>query len=208
MADSLKDQLLALGFRPSSRKAGRDDDRRPGSGRSDDGQPPPRGKGRGDEARAAGAAKQAARVSTTVARSAPAPDRTEPDLARAYALRARAERAERERAARAAAEQAKIRRERREQLAALLAGKALNLADADLPRHFPHAGKIRRVYVNAAQLDALNRGELGVVQHRGRYLLVDRATALAAQSLDADALVLLPEPGRDAEDDVPPDLIW
>src|SRR3546814_3376259 len=69
-------------------------------------------------------------------------------------------------------EQARLRREAKAKLAALLKDKALNDANADLVRHFDYGGKIKRIHVNAGQLKALNAGELGVVQLDGRYLLV------------------------------------
>ncbi len=142
----------------------------------------------------------------------PAPARSEPradiDLARAYALRERSEREARETERREAERVARERKERKRRLNALLAGKALNLADAEIPRHFPHRGKIRRVYVTATQLAALNGGEIAVLHWLGRYLLVDRATALAAQEIDPEVLALLGEEGAVDEDGVPADLMW
>lgn len=130
------------------------------------------------------------------------------DLAKAYALRQRAETEERQRIEREAAERSRLKKERKQKLGTLFAGKALNVADADVARHFPHGNKIRRVYVTAEQLPRLNAGELAVTQHNGRYLLVERETALAAQAIDPDALVLLCDPNAPAEDDVPVDLVW
>lgn len=195
MADSLKDQLLALGFKqPAPRKPET---------------PAPRGRPDGRPPQGAGGNRGAPnRPSGQAGPRPPRPSGGEPDLAQAYAQRARVEREERLRAEREAAEQARLKRERKQKLAALLEGKALNAADAETPRHFPHGGKIRRVYVTAAQLPVLNRGELGIVQHLGRYLLVDRDTALAVQALSAEALVLLPDPNAPADDDIPPDLVW
>ncbi|MGA8279208.1 MAG: DUF2058 family protein [Rhodanobacteraceae bacterium] len=133
---------------------------------------------------------------------------SEIDLARAYALRERSERDERERIRREAEQRAREKKERRRKLAQLLEGQALNLADADIPRHFPHRDRIRRIYVSTSQLPRLNAGELGVVQLLGRYLLVNRDIALAAQAIDADALVLLCDSTASADDDVPADLVW
>jgi uncharacterized protein YaiL (DUF2058 family) len=131
------------------------------------------------------------------------------DLAKAYALRDITERAERERVQREAEQRAREKKERRNRLTTLLGGKALNAKDADIPRHFPHANKIRRVYVTAEQLPRLNGGELGVVQLAGRYLLVSSDIAKAVREIDADALVLLCDSvEQGAEDDVPSDLIW
>jgi len=142
----------------------------------------------------------------------PAPprrERSEIDLAKAYALRDSNERAQRDREQREAEQRAREKKERRQRLAQLLNGKAQNAQDADIARHFPHANKIRRVYVTAAQLPRINGGELGVVQLAGRYLIVDAATAKAARDIDSESLVLLCDPMENAaEDDVPSDLVW
>ena len=132
----------------------------------------------------------------------------EADLARAYALRARQEREERERQQREAERAAREKKERKQKLATLLDGKALNSTEADLPRHFPHGNKIRRVYCTADQLARLNHGELAIVQLSGRYLLVEQAVALQAKAIQEEALVLLCDPNAPSEDDVPADLVW
>jgi len=139
---------------------------------------------------------------------APQPERSEPDLASAYAQRARQEREERERAQREAERIAREKKERKQKLQTLLESKALNTADADKPRHFPHGNKIRRVYCTQDQLAQLNRGELAVVQLAGRYILVTRDVAMQAQAIQAEALVLLCDPNAPADDDVPADLMW
>jgi uncharacterized protein YaiL (DUF2058 family) len=142
----------------------------------------------------------------------PAPprrERSEIDLAKAYAIRDSSERAERDRAQRELEQRAREKKERRQRLTQLLDGKAQNAQDADIARHFPHANKIRRVYVTQAQLPRLNGGELAVVQLAGRYLIVDIGTAKAARDIDPEALVLLCDPMEGAaEDDVPSDIVW
>jgi uncharacterized protein YaiL (DUF2058 family) len=153
------------------------------------------------------AAKKPA-VTAHVKPAKPRRDAPEIDLAQAYAQRARTERNEREQAQREAERIAREKKERKQKLTALLAGKALNAADADVPRHFPHGNKIRRVYCTAAQLAALNRGDLAVVQLAGRYLLVDRDIGLQAQAIQPEALVLLCDPNAPTEDDVPADMMW
>ena len=187
MSDSLREQLLKAGFAPSpqpkpqSRQPPRSKSApRPAPGQRKQGRAGPGRGGQGGEM----------------------------DLARAYALRERDEREARERERRAAEQRARERKERRQKLSQLLAGKALNDKDADIPRHFPHGNRIRRIYVTAAQLPQINGGELAVVQLGGRYLLVTREAGLAAQAVDADALVLLCEPHATGEDDVPADLMW
>lgn len=179
MADSLRDQLLKSGLVKQVRD---EKSARPGKGRKR------RGGGRRKEG--GGSAEEL-------------------DLARAYAMRAQAEAEERRRVQREAEEQARQRRELRRRLAEALEGQTLNKADAELMRHFEYGGKIRRVHVDAEQLQALNRGELGVIQMRGRYLLVTRERAQAIAAFAADHVALLVDPDAPAPaDGVPDDLVW
>jgi uncharacterized protein YaiL (DUF2058 family) len=181
MGDSLRDQLLKSGIVKQVRE-----------------EPRASSSGKGRRPQADGRAKQRRQGSDEI------------DLARAYAMRAQTEATERKRAEQEAAERARIKRERREQVQKLLAGKALNKADAEQARHFEYGGKIRRIYVDAAQLAALNAGELGVVQQAGRYLLVTRALVDEIAGIDPEAVALRVEPGSTGVDDdgVPDDLVW
>lgn len=126
------------------------------------------------------------------------------DLAKAYALRARAEQREREEKARLEREVAERRRALRAQVQAMLDGNTRNLEEAEIPRHFEYGGKIRRVYVDEVQLQQVNDGRLGVVQMRGRYLLVDRALAERIRGIDSKAIALLVNPDEldDAADEL------
>lgn len=135
-------------------------------------------------------------------------DRDDIDLGKAYALRNQAVIRERQRTQQEQDQRAREKKERRQKITTALAGKSLNAEDADVARHFPHGDKIRRVYVTAAQLPLLNRGELGVVQQAGRFLLVSRDVALAVQTIDPDQVLLLVDPDQPDDDDVPADLIW
>lgn len=138
-----------------------------------------------------------------------AADRDDIGLAKAYALRSEQQTRERRQREQAAAEEARLRRERKARMQALLADSALNKTGAEHPRYFEYAGKIRRIYVDTEQLRALNLGELGIVQHGGRYLLVSGAVARQVQALDARHLALLVDPAAPAVDDgVPDDLTW
>jgi uncharacterized protein len=132
------------------------------------------------------------------------------DLAKAYAIRAQSDATERRRAEQEAAEQARLKRERKAKVQQLLEGKALNKSDVDQVRHFEYGGKIRRVYVDAAQLAELNAGKLGIVQHGGRYLLVAQTVAEQVRDIDPHLLALLVNPSADGvgEDGVPDDLMW
>lgn len=200
MSESLRDQLLKAGLVkkpiPENKPQAR-------SGRPSGPQQRPPGKGGAPHGTGPRGGAPHGHAPKGGARS-----QEEIDLAKAYALRQRAENEERQRIEREAAERARLKKERKQKLGTLFAGKALNAADADVARHFPHGSKIRRVYVTADQLPRLNAGELAVVQHNGRYLLVEREIALAAQQIDEESLVLLCDPNAPAEDDVPADLVW
>jgi len=192
VSDSLRDQLLKAGFREKPKAESKPAAHKPTA---------PHKKPSQGGAHTRPPHKQAA---PQTPRSAP----SEPNLAHAYALRAKQEKDEREQAQREVERAAREKRERKQKLATLLNGKSLNAADADTPRHFPHGNKIRRIYVTAAQLQQLNHGDLAVVQLAGRYLLVTREIALQAQAIDEQALVLLCDPDAPPEDDVPADLVW
>jgi uncharacterized protein len=140
----------------------------------------------------------------------PVRSQEEMDLAKAYAIRAQTEAAERKRVEQEAAEQARLKRERKAKVLQLLEGKVLNKADADQVRHFEYGGKIRRMYVDAAQLADLNVGKLGIVQNGGRYLLVPLDVAQQVREIDPHLLALLVDPstGGMGDDGVPDDLMW
>ena len=194
MSNSLRDQLLGLGF--------------------DAPKPEPRPKRE--------APKPAAKGAKPAHAGKPKPQQHRPrqregmDLAKAYAIRAQKEKDERIEAERLKQEEARLRREAKAKVDELLKGKSLNDAEADIARHFPYGGKIKRVYVNAEQLKALNAGELGVVQQNGRYVLVTSAVLAEAEALFPACVALKVDPDAPAADDpyadpqyqVPDDLVW
>ena len=217
MSDSLRDQLLGLGFKPAAKPEpqktpGRKPERRPErqqpQARSDTAGPPRHRK------QHAGQGKPGSRPSPQQA-SAPR-SREDIDLAKAYAIRAQREKDERIEAERLKQEEARQRREAKAKLAEVLAGKALNDPAAEIARHFEYGGKIKRIYVTDDQLKALNAGELGVVQLDGRYLLVTAALLAEAEAIFAPAVALKVDPDAPAGDDpyadpkyqVPDDIIW
>lgn len=203
MSDSLRDQLLGLGFKPAPAAEKPRQGRKPDAGRP----------GKGGAPRGAGAKPQGRPGKPGARKPRPA---GEIDLAKAYAIRAQREKEERLQAEREKQEAARRRREAQARLAALLEGKALNAADAEHVRHFEYGGKIKRIHVTAEQLRALNAGELGVVQLRGGYLLVDAATLAEAAEVFPEAVALRVDPDAPAADDpysdpryqVPDDLVW
>ena len=203
MSNSLKDQLLGLGFSAPKPEPRRTPAPKPGQkGSARPGQ---------RQASAPGKRERPDKPASRAPRS-----REDIDLAKAYAIRAQREKDERIEAERQKQEAARLRREARARLAEFLTGKALNAADADIARHFEYGGKIKRIHVTAAQLKALNAGELGVLQQDGRYLLVDAATLAQAEAIFADAVALKVDPDAAPADDpyadpqyqVPDDLVW
>ena len=214
MSDSLRDQLLGLGFKPAPKPERKPDARKPDARRPDARRPGPRppGKGAAPPVRTG----QGGKPRPPQGQARKPRSQEEIDLAKAYAIRAQREKEERIEAERVKQEQARLRREAKARLEAFLKDKALNDAEADIARHFPYGGKIKRIYVNAGQLKALNAGELGVVQQNGRYLLVTSAVLAEVETIFAAAVALKVDPNASAEEDpyadpkyqVPDDLVW
>jgi uncharacterized protein YaiL (DUF2058 family) len=206
MSDTLRDQLLGLGFKPQPKPERKPEDRR------QHGKPVPRD-ARKPHARDG---KPGAGGGRDPGRGKPRGGQGEIDLARAYAIRAQREKDERIEAERLKQEAARERREARARLGQLLQGKVLNDPAAEIARHFEYGGRIKRVHVTEAQLRALNAGDLGVVQLDGRYVLVDAATLALAAETFPPCVALRVDPDAPAADDpyadpkyqVPDDLVW
>ncbi len=199
MSNSLRDQLLGLGFKSAPK--------------------PPTPAKPAPRAHAQVPAKAAAGKPSRDGK--PRHDRNvkpqgDIDLAKAFAIRAQKEKDERIEAERIKQEEARLRREARAKLEAFLKDKALNASDADHVRHFDYGGKIKRIHVNAEQLKALNAGLLGVVQLNGRYLLVTAEVLEQVEAIFSPAVALKVDPNVPATDDpysdpqyqVPDDLVW
>lgn len=183
MADSLRDQLLKSGLVKPKPKT---DNKKRGGG-------PRKGRGSRDQASAGRPTRKDGEI----------------DLAKAYALRARDEAEERRRAKQEAEEQARLRKELKRKLREALDGHMLNKPDAELMRHFEYGGKIRRVHVDAGQMQAINEGQLGVIQQGGRYFIVTRERAELVRGFAPDHVALLVDPdAAEADDGVPDDLVW
>ena len=225
MSDSLRDQLLGLGFKPAPAPArqhtpaAKPHGAKPAHGKPAHGKPPHGAKpAHGKPPHGAKPAHGRPSHGAKPAHGQPqrARSREEIDLAKAYAIRAQREKDERIEAERLKQEEARKRREAKVALTEFLKDKGVNDAAAEIARHFEYGGKIKRIYVNEAQLKALNAGELGVVQMDGRYLLVDAATLAQAEAIFAPAIALKVDPNAPAQDDpysdpqyqVPDDLVW
>ncbi|MDR2871711.1 MAG: DUF2058 family protein [Xanthomonadaceae bacterium] len=189
MSNSLRDQLMNLGFKAAPKPAPAPK-LKPVSG-----QKPVRNKTRG---------KPDSRKHAEI------------DLAKAYALRAQREKNERIEAEQTKQEEARKRKEAQAKLEDLLRDNALNDSGAEIARHFSYGNKIKRIYVTQIQLQALNAGQLGVVQLRGRYLLVTAEILAEVEGIYPAAIALKVIPGVSGEEDsysdpkyhVPDDLIW
>lgn len=184
MGDSLKDQLLSLGFRSAP------------------------------EAKA----KPRVNAKTKLRARPPKPATGDEqiDLAKAFALRTREEQRERAEAEKARQEAKRRKLEARAAVDAALAGNSRNSPEADIARHFNYAGKIRRIYVTSEQLQQLNAGDLGIVQHNGRFHLVAQDVLRQVAALLPALVVQLgdvpdtPDAAgyEDPKFQVPDDLIW
>lgn len=224
MSDTLRDQLLGLGFKPAPKPerkndAPRRDGRPQGKGGNGNGKPQGAGKGEHTPGERRGHGRGGPGKHAGQARSqGPRKPRSaeEMDLAKAYAIRAQREKEERIEAERLKQEEARVRREAKAKLEELLKDKSLNAEAADIARHFPYGGKIKRIYVTAEQLTALNAGEMGVVQLNGRYLLVTAEVLAECEAVFAASVALKVDPNAPAEEDpyadpqyqVPDDLVW
>ena len=234
MTHNLRDQLLGLGFKPAPKperqpEAAHDTSRRPGlvhPGAQAAGKPSSHPGSTKPSSRPHPAGpprphappKRSGRAGPPQRHGGGGKPRTQEDidLAKAYAIRAQREKDERIAAEQARQEEARLRREARIRLAELVKDNGLNAADAEIARHFPYGGKIKRIYVTPTQLKALNTGELGVLQMGGRYVLVTAELLAQAEAIFPPAIALKVDPDAPVEDDpyadplyqVPDDLVW
>lgn len=140
----------------------------------------------------------------------PATELQEISLARAYAARVAAEQEEAAALKRQQEEKARIKRERKRVALELLQGKCLRKPDAEISRYFEYGKKIRRIHVDAEQLQALNSGMLGIAQIDGKFLLVPADVIVALRQRASEFVALYVQPGSAEPEDttVPPDLHW
>ena len=200
MSDTLRDQLLGLGFKPAPKPERKPDTRRDGRPQGRPAQARPQaGSKPGNKPGHAGRPAQGNKAAHGGPQGARKP-RSQEDID-----------PERQKQ-----EEARLRREAKARLDELIKDKDLNDPNADIARHFPYGGKIKRIYVTADQLKALNAGQLGVLQQNGRYLLVTAGLLAEAEAIFAPAVALKVDPDAPAGDDpyadpmyqVPDDLVW
>jgi uncharacterized protein YaiL (DUF2058 family) len=208
MSNSLRDQLLGLGFKtaPKPEKKAEPQGASKPAGRPE----------RKPHGHSGSKPQPTASSGRQQAKPAVAKTREEIDLAKAYALRSETEKQDRINAEKRKQEEAKLKRELKQKVQELLKDKAQNIESAEHQRHFEYNGKIRRVYVSPEQLADLNKGLLGLVQLDGRYLIVTADIAEQVRLLLPSIVALLIDPNTPATDDpysdplykVPDDLQW
>ena len=212
MSNSLRDQLLGLGFKTAPRP-----ERKPDAPKQ---QKPEQAKQHEPRAAPSHSAKpkhhaKPAAKSPTV-KSPAVKSQAEMDLAKAYAMRFETEKQERINAEKLKQEEARQKRELKQKVQELLKDKPQNIEAAEQVRHFEYNGKIRRVYVTPEQLSDLNKGILGLVQLDGRYLIVTAEVTQQVKDLLPSIVALMIDPNAPATDDpysdplyqVPDDLVW
>ena len=182
MADSLQDQLRALGLanKPQRERGGRKDARKGGkAARQRSGhEPVPRADG-------------------------------ELSLDQAYALREREEQRQAQQARDRKRAEERRRREINDSIRAIIEAHRLNREDAEIARNFMFRGRIRKLYVTPEQQQALSEGRLGIVYLAGSYHVLASAHFDAVRAFSAEHVVELQGGGEDEEDfPVPDDLTW
>lgn len=165
MSKSLQDQLRELGLakekqaRPAKRK-GKGKDRVRGKPRPNTPEKP----GAADAAESGG----------------------ELSLAEAFRLREEAEQAQALETKRRKQEEDRRRHELNLAIKAIVEPNRLNDPAAEESRYFMYKGRIRKVHVTPAQLEALNAGELGLVYLAGSYHLLAPAHVEAVRQISAE----------------------
>ena len=185
MADSLQDQLKALGLAKEKKPARKKPQgRKPGARK-----PENRGQSR------------SANLS---------PNNAEMALGKAWALREREEKQSVERARARKQEEDRKRREINKAIREIVKPNRRNREDADVARNFMFRERIRKVYVTQEQHKALGEGSLGLVYLSGGYHVMDQEHTEAVRKIAADHVVDLDSKNEGDEEDfpVPDDLTW
>jgi uncharacterized protein len=196
MVSSLKDALLQAGLKPAPKPV--EERPPPGKGRPQ-GRDQAKGQGRPNQfnARPASQRPQGSKArpdkQTTERPPRQPKDPNSLSLAEAYKARAQAEQREQAAAKREREAAAAAKRARQAAAEALLEGKALNIADAEDSRYLEYGRKIRRVYVTPEQNQAITDGVLGIVQMKGRFLVVEAEVARAVRAAAPEFFALLLE---------------
>ena len=179
MADSLQDQLRALGLaknKPDS--SSKKKTRKPAPGKRKKGGP---------------AAEKDAEI----------------PLSKAYALREKAEKQRADEARRKKQAEDRKRREINQAIKEVVSTHRLNDKEAEVARHFMFRGRIRKLYVTPEQNRALTAGEMGLVYLTGGYHVLADEALEDVRKISAEHIVDLGSGGEDEEEfPVPDDIDW
>ena len=83
--------------------------------------------------------------------------------------------------------------------------RAKDPSDDDEPYHFAHNKKIKRMHLPLAQIDALSRGDLVIVNNDGRYALLPFGPACSVATVDQRRIVAAHLSTNPGDDDESPD---
>lgn len=181
MADSLQDQLRALGLAKERAKGG-----------------------------SKKAPRKHSKNRSQSSKAAATPSPGEMPLGKAWAMREREEKKTIEQKRARKQEEDRKRREINKAIKEIIKGKRLNRDDAEVARNFMYRSRIRKVYVTPEQHRALGEGELGLVYLSGGYHVLEKEHVEAVRKIAADHVVDLEDGADESEEEfpVPDDLVW
>ena len=164
-----------------------------------------------DQLKALGLAKDKPKKARHRPRKQPAGEKENESLSlrKAYALKEREEQRQADQARKRKQAEDRKRREINNQIKKSVNQHRVNRKDADIGRNFMFKGRIRKIYVTAEQLKALNSGDLGIVYLSGGYHLLPAEQVESVRQLSAHHVPDL-SVGSDEDGDhpVPDDLVW
>ena len=139
----------------------------------------------------------------------PGPKTDEFSLKKAYALKNQDEQQKADHARKKKLAEDRQRRLLNNEIRSIVKAHRLNRDDAEISRNFIFRGRIRKLYVTAEQLKALNAGELGIAYLSGGYHLLAGEQVNAVRQISGEHIVdLSVESGNDGDHPVPDDINW
>lgn len=164
-----------------------------------------------DQLKALGLAKDKPKKASHKPRKRPVGEKESASLSlrKAYALKEREEQRQADQARSKKQAEDRKRREINNEIRKVVNQHRVNRQEAEIGRNFMFKGRIRKVYVTAEQLKALNSGDLGIVYLSGGYHLLPAEQVESVRKLSAQHVPDL-SVGSDEDGDhpVPDDLVW
>lgn len=135
-----------------------------------------------------------------------------PDAVKARIVREAAEKARRDRELERRRSEAQETKARQSQVEQMIDAHRIDREEGDVAHRFVVEGKVKQIYVSAAQHAALADGRLRIAIGTQRYELVDAAAARKIAERAPAAIVEVPRKGADDDGydgfEVPDDLMW